>query len=106
MSNPSPIDFIYLSEPDMIAAGVCDMPACVDTMEEMFALLHTGDRTWARKHFEKSLAGYEALGADYLPDLDAVASNYTNFLREEGEENLAEVIAGRVREVIGEPAED
>ena len=43
MSNPSPIDFLYLSESDMIAAGVCDMPACVDTMEEMFALLHAGD---------------------------------------------------------------
>ena len=37
------IDFIYLSEPDMIAAGVTDMPACVDTMEEMFGLLHYGD---------------------------------------------------------------
>ncbi|WP_240704870.1 tyramine oxidase subunit B [Croceicoccus sediminis] len=37
------IDFIYLSEPDMIAAGVTDMAACVDTMEEMFALLYRGD---------------------------------------------------------------
>jgi ornithine cyclodeaminase len=37
------IDFLYLSEQDMIAAGVTDMPACVDTMEEMFALLHHGD---------------------------------------------------------------
>lgn len=37
------IDFIYLSEPDMIRAGVTDMPACVDAMEEMFALLHRGD---------------------------------------------------------------
>ena len=37
------IDFLYLSEPDMIRAGVTDMPACVDTMEEMFALLHSGD---------------------------------------------------------------
>lgn len=27
----------------MIAAGVTDMSACVDTMEEMFALLHQGD---------------------------------------------------------------
>ncbi|BAV63343.1 tyramine oxidase subunit B [Sphingobium cloacae] len=43
MNTASPIDFIYLSEPDMIAAGVCDMPACVDAMEEMFALLHAGD---------------------------------------------------------------
>jgi len=37
------IDFIYLSEPDMIRAGVTDMPACVDAMEDMFSLLHTGD---------------------------------------------------------------
>jgi len=37
------IDFIYLSEPDMIRAGVTDMPACVDSMEEMFGLLHRGD---------------------------------------------------------------
>lgn len=41
--NPTRIDFIYLSEPDMIAAGVTDMAACVDTMEEMFALLYRGD---------------------------------------------------------------
>ncbi|WP_172330184.1 tyramine oxidase subunit B [Mangrovicoccus sp. HB161399] len=37
------IDFLYLSEEDMIRAGVTDMPACVDCMEEMFALLHRGD---------------------------------------------------------------
>lgn len=42
MSNPS-IDFIYLSEEDMIKAGVTDMPTCVDTMEEVFSLLHSGD---------------------------------------------------------------
>lgn len=27
-------DFIYLNEPDMIAAGVTDMARCVDVMEE------------------------------------------------------------------------
>ncbi len=43
MSETTKIDFIYLSEPDMIKAGVTDMPACVDTMEEMFMLLHNGD---------------------------------------------------------------
>ncbi|MEO5708109.1 MAG: tyramine oxidase subunit B [Alteraurantiacibacter sp.] len=37
------IDFLYLSEPDMIRAGVTDMARCVDTMEEMFRLLHLGD---------------------------------------------------------------
>lgn len=42
-SASAAIDFIYLSEPDMIRAGVTDMPACVDAMEEMFALLHSGD---------------------------------------------------------------
>ncbi|PXX71449.1 ornithine cyclodeaminase [Nocardia tenerifensis] len=42
MNTPS-IDFLYLSEPDMIAAGVTDMPACVDAMQETFVLLHRGD---------------------------------------------------------------
>ncbi|WP_044562923.1 tyramine oxidase subunit B [Azospirillum sp. B4] len=43
MNTLPKIDFIYLSEPDMIRAGVTDMAACVDTMEEMFRLLHAGD---------------------------------------------------------------
>jgi len=43
MSGNTTIDFIYLSEQDMIRAGVTDMPKCVDTMEEMFVLLHKGD---------------------------------------------------------------
>jgi ornithine cyclodeaminase len=37
------VSIFYLSEPDMIRAGVTDMPACVDAMEEMFHLLHHGD---------------------------------------------------------------
>lgn len=43
MTASTKIDFIYLSEQDMIKAGVTDMPACVDTMEEMFGLLYHGD---------------------------------------------------------------
>lgn len=43
MSENTKIDFIYLSEQDMIKAGVTDMPGCVDTMEEMFTLLYKGD---------------------------------------------------------------
>ncbi len=69
------------------------------------ALLNTGDRSWARRHFEKSLADYEALGPDYNPDLEAVAANYCDFLREEGEAGLAEIIAGRVRDLVGQPVE-
>lgn len=42
-SNNTKIDFIYLSEQDMIKAGVTNMPACVDAMEEMFGLLYQGD---------------------------------------------------------------
>jgi len=64
------------------------------------ALLQTGDRSWARRHFEKSLAGYEALGPDYADDLEAVASNYCDFLREEGEAAQAERIAERVQAVL------
>ena len=64
------------------------------------ALLETGDRTWAKRHFEKALAGFEALGLDYRADLEAVASNYCGFLREEGETSLAEIIATRVQQVI------
>ncbi len=43
MNNKNKIDFIYLSEPDMIKAGVTDMKSCVNAMEEMFTLLHQGD---------------------------------------------------------------
>lgn len=37
------IDFLYLSEQDMIKAGVKDMAGCVEAMEEMFKLLKIGD---------------------------------------------------------------
>lgn len=37
------IDFLYLSEEDMIAAGVEDMKSCVEAMEEMFKLMKVGD---------------------------------------------------------------
>lgn len=47
-------------------------------------LLQTGDRAWARRHFEKALAGFEKLGAAFVEDLESVASNYSDFLREEG----------------------
>ncbi len=42
MSYPK-IDFLYLSEDDMIAAGVKDMKGCVEAMEEMFKLMKIGD---------------------------------------------------------------
>lgn len=42
MSYPR-IDFLYLSEEDMVAAGVRDMKGCVEAMEEMFKLMKVGD---------------------------------------------------------------
>lgn len=65
------------------------------------ALQKTGDKAWARRHFEKALEGFEALGTEYAEDLESVASNYCDFLRDEGEGNLADVIAGRVLELLG-----
>lgn len=41
--NSTRIDFLYLSEPDMIEAGVTDSAKCVDTMEETLILLANGD---------------------------------------------------------------
>jgi tetratricopeptide (TPR) repeat protein len=64
------------------------------------ALLSTGDRAWARRHFERALAGYEALGPEHHADLQAVAANYCDFLRDEGEGRLAEVIAARVGDAV------
>ena len=37
------VEFLYLNEEDMIAAGVKDMEGCIETMEEMFKLLKVGD---------------------------------------------------------------
>lgn len=37
------IDFLYLSEADMIAAGVTDVVACTECMEEVVKLLDAGD---------------------------------------------------------------
>jgi tetratricopeptide (TPR) repeat protein len=64
------------------------------------ALLSTGDRAWARRHFENAFEGFEALGASYQEDLESVASNYCDFLADEGESQLAERIAQRVQKVI------
>ena len=36
-------EFLYLSEPDTIAAGVLDVPKCINNAEEVFTLLAKGD---------------------------------------------------------------
>lgn len=37
------IDFLYLSEEDMIKAGVKDMASCVEVMEDLLITLYKGD---------------------------------------------------------------
>lgn len=37
------VSFLYLSEDDMIAAGVKDMKGCIEAMEEMFKLMKVGN---------------------------------------------------------------
>ena len=41
--NESSIDFLFLSEEDMIKAGVKDMEGCIAAMEEVVKCLNTGD---------------------------------------------------------------
>ena len=43
MDMDAKIDFLYLSEPDMIKAGVKDMKSCVDVMEDLLITLYKGD---------------------------------------------------------------
>jgi tetratricopeptide (TPR) repeat protein len=61
------------------------------------ALLQTGDRDWARKHFEKALEGFEAMGKEYDEDLEAVASNFCDFLHTQNDAKLADIIQNRVK---------
>ena len=37
------LDFLYLSEPDMLKAGVLDMKKCVQSMDDLFHLMGEGD---------------------------------------------------------------
>ena len=43
MDMDAKIDLLYLSEPDMIKAGVKDMKSCVDVMEDLLITLYKGD---------------------------------------------------------------
>ena len=43
-------EFLYLSEPDMIKAGVLDSARCVDVLDEMFKLVGQGDYIMGGPH--------------------------------------------------------
>lgn len=46
----SKIDFLYLSEPDMVKAGVKDMKQCVEVMEDLLVTLYKGDYVMGGKN--------------------------------------------------------
>ncbi len=48
--SSSKIDFLYLDEPSMVKAGVTDMHACVDCMEEVYRLMGQGDYVMGGKN--------------------------------------------------------
>lgn len=49
MSEKTKVEFLYLSEEDMIEAGVLDAGKCVDVMGEVVSLLSKGDYLWAAR---------------------------------------------------------
>lgn len=53
----------------MIAAGVTDMPQCVDTMEEIFKLLHSGDYRMAGPNSDSHGAMMEFPESSPFPDM-------------------------------------
>lgn len=74
--SSSKIDFLYLSENDMILAGVEDMAGCIDTMEELFSLIGKGDYRMGGKNGNEhgimmkfpetsDVEGMPLLGPDY-----------------------------------------
>src|SRR5699024_10706331 len=43
VSKETKIEFLYLSEEDLIECGVLEMDACVETIDEMFRIIGQGD---------------------------------------------------------------
>jgi tetratricopeptide (TPR) repeat protein len=67
-------------------------------------LYQSGEKSFARDHFMKALQAYEELGAECAEDLVAVCNNYCEFLLNEGEPELADEAAARVRELLSQYA--
>ena len=66
------IKFLYLSEPDMIKAGVKDMKACVDCMEDVLLTMHRGDYVMGGENHNSH--GVQMLFPDH-PKFEGMPSN-------------------------------
>ena len=73
------IDFLYLSEDDMIAAGVKDMKSCVEAMEEMFKLMKVGDYRMGGANGNSHMAMPAYLGGKFdMAGMKCYGSNAAN----------------------------
>lgn len=59
------------------------------------SLIEAGRHDEAREHFEQALKTFESLSEEFAEDLDAVCSNYSDFLRGIGEDAKADEVAAR-----------
>lgn len=64
-------------------------------------LTNADEHIQARHYFEKALHAYESLGKAYFDDFNEVATRYCDLLRADGESDMAEIIAKRVRSIVG-----
>lgn len=92
------IDFLYLNEPDMIAAGVTDMARCVDVMEETLVLLRRGDFRMAGANAMSQCPGIEEIVVNGIdqPDVD----RYRTFIEQNFPHIRSVRAASDVEEVV------
>lgn len=65
------------------------------------AMADTGERVWARRHFEHAIRGLRELGRAYQDEFEAVAANFCQFLREDGDADSADRLAGELAVPVG-----
>jgi tetratricopeptide (TPR) repeat protein len=63
------------------------------------ALIKTGDVAMARQHFQRAISGLEACSPIDIEMLRDVADNYISFLRNVGEDPVAEIVERRFEEI-------
>lgn len=62
-------EFLYLSEPDMIEAGVLDASRCIDVAEDVFKLLATGDYLMGGSNHNSHGLGIEFPAESQFPNM-------------------------------------
>ena len=71
------VSFLYLSEEDMVDAGVLNAARCVDVMEETIGLMEDGD------FIELSGEIYQGKFEEFYPDMDELKEIVINLFYKE-----------------------